>query len=337
MKGHILVFGLSISLNLILLSNLSAMAHTGTTSVCFRVDHMVSDSLPAGRRSPVPDSLRQEERRKRREERSKWQEEAKFFRPDVHYTYKGSGSDTARLLAWRPKDWKPEGKHAAILFIHGGRWGREDPQGVFQICAWFGRQGIVAFAMELSSNPADSQYISRGVVDARDAFQWIRTHAVELGIDTARLFAGGSSSGGHLAASLATIRCPLPDLSCADPYPMPRALLLFNPAVELDSNLVARASLPRPTMPLETLSPYHRIHREHPPTLIFHGTEDRDIAISYSQRYVKRLRKLGVNGVLEEIPGALHGFFKTSQHFQPSMERGLRFLNDIQTQGKSSY
>lgn len=328
MKVHFLVFGWAICLITGASAEVYPVGRPVAQSLAVMGDHIIPDTFPGRHQRCGADTLRSEERAKRREERKKWQEDAEVFRPHAQHVYKGAGRDAVRLFSWRPEDWTPGGNHAAILFIHGGRWSREDATGVYRICSWYSRQGMVAFAMEFSRNPADSQYIARGVVDSRNAFQWIRANAQELGVDTTRLFAGGNSSGGHLAATLATIRCPLPDLSCQDPYPVPAGLLLFNPAVELDSTLLKAAALPFPLLPLESLSPYHRIHRDHPPTLILHGTEDKDVPITYSRRYVKRLRKSGVRARLEEVSGAHHGFFKTSDHFESSMQRGLRFLRE---------
>jgi acetyl esterase/lipase len=38
--------------------------------------------------------------------------------------------------------------------------------------------------------------------DAKSAIRWVRTHAVEFGIDENRIAAGGGSAGGHLKLTL---------------------------------------------------------------------------------------------------------------------------------------
>lgn len=271
---------------------------------------------------PVED----EERVRRREMRRKWHEEASGFKPTKVLAYKRNGRQEQKAMVWQPEGRMAGERRPGILFLHGGRWSRQAPDGITRICDWYALHGLVAVAVELSPAQAQTAPLLQGITDARDAFEWLWAHADTLGIDTARLYAAGSSSGGHLAASLGTIRSRLPDTVTVSGYHYPVALVLFNPALLLDSTLLAKAGITLNEVLAERYSPYHHVREDHPPTLIMHGTADTDIPIDYSRRYATRLRELGVPCTLTEVPDARHGFFKEPEHFDASMEASLRFL-----------
>ena len=94
----------------------------------------------------------------------------------------------------------PGNNRPGVLFVHGGGWtggGRHQFQ-------WHARdmakRGFVAATMSYRLAPM-AQHPAQ-LDDCQRAMRWMRKHAVEIGLDPARLGAFGSSAGGHLVACL---------------------------------------------------------------------------------------------------------------------------------------
>ena len=105
-------------------------------------------------------------------------------------------SDTERL---RP----------AVLALHGGSWiggsmtaFRYDARNTVIRLA---QQGLVVFALDYRLARPGSPSWPAVVGDLREAVRWVRRHSGEFGIDPGRIAVLGQSSGGHLAALLATL------------------------------------------------------------------------------------------------------------------------------------
>ncbi len=109
----------------------------------------------------------------------------------------------------------PDSEHPAplLLWIHGGGWslgGRENEKA---LALRFAERGVAVAAMSYRLSPANwanPEYPSSGVThpahvnDVADAFAYLHTNAARLGLDASRLFVGGHSAGGHLAALMAS-------------------------------------------------------------------------------------------------------------------------------------
>ena len=143
-------------------------------------------------------------------------------------------------------DWFPGAPGGpAFLWVHGGYWralGRADNHCV---APGLVARGAHVAVMDYTLVPhADLDEIVRQV---RAAYAWVGTHAAEHGADPARIYAGGSSAGGHLVGML------LGDLWVAPPlqgvvalsglYDLePVRLSNVNDWMHLDAAAVARLS-----------------------------------------------------------------------------------------------
>ena len=88
-----------------------------------------------------------------------------------------------------------------FVYIHGGYWrllGKEDS--AFMAPA-FVASGIAVAALNYSLVPDTD--LDGIVKQCRESVAWLFKNAVEFGINPDRIFIGGSSAGGHLAAMLA--------------------------------------------------------------------------------------------------------------------------------------
>jgi arylformamidase len=87
-----------------------------------------------------------------------------------------------------------------LLFFHGGYWQRNAKEGFSFVAEGPLAHGIHVAVVGYTLAPAAGM---DGIVgEARTALHWLHQHLATLGGDPARLYVGGWSAGGHLAAML---------------------------------------------------------------------------------------------------------------------------------------
>jgi len=87
----------------------------------------------------------------------------------------------------------------ALVFYHGGGWVFGDLDTHDVVCRTIARAARIV-VMSIDYRLAPEHAYPAAVEDAYASFQWIVTHARDLGIDLSRLAVGGDSAGGNLAA-----------------------------------------------------------------------------------------------------------------------------------------
>ncbi len=95
--------------------------------------------------------------------------------------------------------YRPEGKKVlpALLMVHGGGWSSGNLTLQIPMAQQIATKGYVAIPVEYRLIP-EALYPA-AVDDLRNAIRWLRTHAKDFGIDTARIAISGCSAGGQLA------------------------------------------------------------------------------------------------------------------------------------------
>lgn len=95
----------------------------------------------------------------------------------------------------------PAGDSAPVLFwVHGGYWRALSHKDSSFMAETFVRRGVAVVAVNYSLAPAASLDII--VAQCRRAFAWLYENAAAYGIDSERMYIGGTSAGGHLAGML---------------------------------------------------------------------------------------------------------------------------------------
>ncbi|MBM3832919.1 MAG: alpha/beta fold hydrolase [Verrucomicrobia bacterium] len=120
-------------------------------------------------------------------------------RRDLVYT-DGPEDESAKhkLDLYLPK----EKKNAPVfVFIHGGAWRSGDRAQYVPIGNRFAKEGILTVAPSYRLAPKFRHPAQ--IEDVAAAFAWVVRHIAEHGGDTNRIYIGGHSAGGHLAALLA--------------------------------------------------------------------------------------------------------------------------------------
>jgi acetyl esterase/lipase len=250
-------------------------------------------------------------------------------------TYKTVGPVKLNLYLFYPEGHRAEDRRPAIVFFFGGGWNSGSPGQFEQQCRHLARRGMVAVAADYRVASRHQVQAVQCVADAKSAVRYLRREASRLGIDPERLVAAGGSAGGHLAACTALITAfdePDEDARISS---VPSALALFNPAVVL----APVEGLPRPAaervaslrerlgVEPEALSPYHHVRSGAPPTIIFHGKDDRTVPYATVERFAQAMKAAGNRCTLVGYEGQGHGFFNYGRGNNEYYEKTLQALD----------
>ena len=222
--------------------------------------------------------------------------------PPTIYTYKTLGERKLQLAVHYPPGWKKQDRRPAILFFGGGGMNPKDSSGnsyplaaeraklglpvvnggpgaaFMSEATHFAAKGLLCVRAEYRKRKTDGTLPADAVEDAASAMRWVRRNAARLGIDAVHIVACGSSSGGHLVASLAA----LDEFDAADDdrsvSRCPDALILHSPLLDfLDGGTRSTpfwAAVGNDRTLGERLSPARHWRAGLPPTLIFSGTRE---------------------------------------------------------------
>lgn len=226
------------------------------------------------------------------------------------------------LRAWifEPEGHRSSDKRAAIVFFFGGGWNGGSPAQFEQQAKYLANRGMVAIPVDYRVKSRNGTLANIAVMDAKAAIRWVRTNAARLGIDPNRIAASGGSAGGHLAAATAMLPGHDIETSGQSVSPAPNAMILFNPVlitapVKDDPESMAaqmekvKKLQPRLGATPESMSPYHNIRSNLPPSIIFHGEEDPIVPYQQIELFVRAMKNAGNRCELVSYPGQRHGFF----------------------------
>jgi acetyl esterase len=206
-------------------------------------------------------------------------------------------TEQLRLYLVNPREWKESDRRPAVVFIHGGGWGRGDPDQWFPQCRYFALRGAVGVSVQYRLATGTNN-IDTCVADCQAAIAYLRRHAAELGVDPKRIAVIGESAGGHLAAALGTVA-----VDAGLNESVPDALVLLNPITDLTTRWGERLGAAA-----EKFSPLSHISKRTPPTLLIHGNADSVVDIHHSRAFHQRMLELGNQSRLIEVPGTDHAF-----------------------------
>ncbi len=245
---------------------------------------------------------------------------------DRTYVYKTVNDQALRLWVRMPAESAPGDRRPAVVFFHGGGWVggplfQFSPQSTH-----FVSRGMVAVQVEYRFAPRSE---NGGpplicIQDAKSAMRWVRSHAIELGIDPERIAVGGGSAGGHLAAACSMLEgCddPQDDLSVSAKG---NAQLLFNPVSDVGPE--GGYAHPRIGENWRDYSPAHHVTSETPPTIVFLGTKDQHIPVKTIERLAADMQRAGVRCDTHYYEGRAHGFFNRGDDLADTVKKCDDFL-----------
>jgi acetyl esterase len=248
--------------------------------------------------------------------------------PTEKRVYKEIGDTKLELWIYKPADWRATDRRSAIVFYHGGGWRKGSPKAFSRQSAQLAGRGMVAISVQYRLTSQAGVTVVECVKDAKSAFRWVKAHAKELGIDGEKIAAGGGSAGGHLAATLATLDAINDENDDTRIGTRPAALVLFNPALRLNSPREQEATSPAAPS-RAAVSPYEHVKRAHPPTIIFHGEADTTVPIKSAREYAAKVKSLG--GACEVVGFAdqQHAFFNREPFVWDTLKQAESFLEKL--------
>lgn len=150
----------------------------------------------------------------------------------------------------------------------------------------------------------------------------MRENAERLGIDPARIAAGGGSAGGHVAATTGICDgLDAPAEKDSKTSSKADALLLFNPVYD---NGPKGYGHERAKSWFPAISPAHNISKDDPPTIVFLGSKDSLIPVATAEKFDADLKAVGVKSEVWIYEGQPHGFFNESKNKEAFLDTVLK-------------
>lgn len=115
--------------------------------------------------------------------------------------YRSIGGRQLHMDVFYPEQ-ERKGGYPGILLIHGGGWRTGDKSLLVPLAQQLAAKGYLAAVAEYRLS-LEAPYPA-AVHDLKAAIRWMRAHAPELGLDSSRIAALGTSAGGQLAALIGT-------------------------------------------------------------------------------------------------------------------------------------
>ncbi len=218
------------------------------------------------------------------------------YHPTIESYKELEDGSSLKVHIFRPENAKK--KSPAVVFFFAGGWSSGSPLQFYRECATYAKMGMVTISVEYRIKMIHDTTPFAAVDDAADAMRWIRANAKRLGIDTKRIAASGSSAGGHLAASLAT-------LSSLTDEVRPNLLLLYYPVVDTSERGYRIDDVDHSL----DISPIHHIKHKLPPTLFLVGDNDSVVPVAKAEEFRDKIREFGGECELHIFPGGVHPLF----------------------------
>jgi len=216
----------------------------------------------------------------------------------------------------------------AIIYLHGGGWRVGERAAMRPIARRMAERGFVGLPAQYRLTP-QAPWPAQ-IHDVKAAIRWTRANAERLQVDADRIVLWGSSAGGHLALLAAgTPNDPAfeGDLGPIGASSAVAAVVAVHPPTSFyvgARDLSHSSAIDALTGPgsneavARAASPMSYVSERFPPTLFLHGTADRVVHHSSSQRMLDALRAAKAPADMHLYHGQNHGFESI-----PSMREAL--------------
>jgi len=216
-----------------------------------------------------------------------------------------------------------------IIFFANSLWDNMNVTQFGPQCMHFAERGAVTILVEYRTKSVHGTSPLEAMADARSAIRWIRYNADALRVDPTRVVAAGGSGGAQMVLAAAMIPGVADDPNDANISCVPDALVLFSPVVDLAAKGASHLSRFPSLEDANRSNPVRYIGKHLPPTVIFHGTEDRIIPFEPVVKFVKAVKRK--NNVIELclFEGLDHSFYNFNVNpdgFDTTVEEMDRFL-----------
>lgn len=234
--------------------------------------------------------------------------QASVHRPDKILPYRKTEKGELTVHVFLPKGWNASDQRPGLLLFFGGGFRGGAPSAMYSKAAYFASRGMVAASADYRVKNTYAVSAEACFADARSAMRFVRSHAAELGIDPGKLLAGGGSSGGVMAASLAYGKGPDNPEDNQNVSVKPAGLVLFNPAIVQFNNTDLITGSAEEKLKIDRMiSPMSNLDGTGPPMIVFYGTDD--WLLRRGREFCEKALSFGTRCELYTAEGQPHGFF----------------------------
>lgn len=258
--------------------------------------------------------------------------------PDARVeVYRSAGDVDLEAWIFEPAGERADIARPAIVFFFGGGWNGGTPGQFRAHAAYLAERGMVAILVDYRVRSRQGTLANVAVSDAKAAIRWVRANADRLGVDPDQIAAGGGSAGGHLAAATATLSGHDESGEAARVSSVPDALVLFNPVLitaplpgfsDAEAERFERLRARLGAEP-ESMSPYHNVRPNLPPTIIFHGENDKTVPYQSAEMFTEAMTAAGNRCELVGYPNQGHGFFNAHREDKSAYRDTRRRMDDF--------
>ena len=263
---------------------------------------------------------------------------------DETVIYKQTPQTDLKLWIFYPDNYKKNDAAACIVFFFGGGWNAGTPEQFVEQSKYLQQRGMVAIIADYRVRSRHDTSAIYSLKDAKSAIRWVRENSKRIGINPNKIVGSGGSAGGHLAAATGTIKLFDEEFENLKISSKPNAMVLFNPVLILSppdgfedtynmtqeriSNLKNRIGVDP-----KTFSPYNFINETTPPTIIFHGKDDKTVPYESVEFFDQKMKEFKNLSVIHLYEGEEHGFFnyprKAQVPFNDTMLKTEKFLKNL--------
>ena len=226
-------------------------------------------------------------------------------------TYKTVNGCDLEIHLFLPKENTQNKKVPAIVYFSGGSWTEGKPDWNFWACQSYAEKGWVGITVEYRLAYRHGTLPFEAVMDAKSAIRWLREHSDKYNIDANKIIASGNSAGGHLVLATALVenwneKTDNLKYSC-----VPNVLMVNSGVYDLtdENTLWIRQDLKNRNQSeslVKEISPINLVKNDFPPTLIIHGTNDRNVPFASAKEFVDKMKLEGNDINFYPIEGAGH-------------------------------
>jgi acetyl esterase/lipase len=227
------------------------------------------------------------------------------------FVYKQTPQGELRIYFAMPAGWSPNDKRPALVFFFGGGWTGGNVFSDAWVAEHFTKRGVVVGLADYRVRKRQSVMLDKCAEDARSAVRWVRANCRNLGVAPERIIAGGGSAGGHIAACTAISGAPNSDTDDLRVSCKPNGLLLYYPVASLVDHRKAGGfkQLLGEELAVQ-LSPTRHVTKSWPPTALFSGTADPELA--HAILLYNNVKGAGVPIEMYLAKGGGHGVISTT-------------------------
>ena len=242
-----------------------------------------------------------------------------------HIPYSANGQELTLILPWAPHDDRSQVSPRPLLFfVQGSSWTTPNLNYEIPMLSHYAEEGF-AVATVSHRSAKDGHVFPAFLLDVKCAIRFLRANARKYALDTDRIVAFGTSSGGNTVCLLGLTGddpalkteeyadqsdavCAV--AACFAPTDLPALFEYLKDAPNMDAVMAAYfgADKNKQLEVMRAWSPVCRVEKgkAYPPFLLLHGTGDPIVPCSQMDALYTRLKEAGADVKAYYVDGAEH-------------------------------